>query len=111
MPSKTPHTNGTDPVENGINSTQDVEMKDDSPAAKKGGKGKKVGQGEDEMTVVVPSSKASKLSVPPPADAEGDVVMDEEVVGDEAKVEKVDPVAQTIASKSFVCSRSPAYGD
>lgn len=95
MPSKTPHTNGNDPVENG---THDIEMKDDAPASKKGGKGKKVNQGEDEMTVVVPPSKASKLSAPPPPDAEGDVAMDEETATSEVKAE-VDPIALTIASK------------
>ena len=88
MPSKTPNQNGNDPVENGVNNTQDVEMNDDSSAAKKGGKGKNVSQGEN-MTVVVPPSKGSSGS---PAD--GDVDMDE--AG--AQVEEVvDPVAQTIA--------------
>lgn len=99
MPSKTPHTNGSDPVENGVNGTQDVEMKDDAPTSKKAGKGKKANQGEDEMTVVVPPSKASKLPALPPADAEGDLVMAEETVADDGKAEEVDPVAQTIASK------------
>ncbi|KAL5354203.1 26S proteasome non-ATPase regulatory subunit [Pseudogymnoascus australis] len=94
MPSKTPHTNGNDPVENG---TQDIEMKDDAPASKKGGKGKKVNQGEDEMTVVVPPSKASKLSAPPPPDAEGDVAMNEETATSGVEAE-VDPIALTIAN-------------
>lgn len=104
MPSKTPHTNGNDPVENG---TQDIEMKDDAPASKKGGKGKKVNQGEDEMTVVVPPSKASKLSAPPPPDAEGDVAMDEETATSEVEAE-VDPIALTIASKLSECTMSPS---
>jgi 26S proteasome regulatory subunit N3 len=99
MPSKTPHTNGTDPVENGVNGTNDVEMKDDAPAPLKGGKGKKAKEGsEEEMTVVVPPSKVSKLSAPPPKDNGGDVPMDgsEEGAEDDGAV-KVDPVAKTVS--------------
>lgn len=95
MPSKTPNHNGNDPVENGVNSTKDVEMNDDSSAAKKGGKGKNVSQGEN-MTVVVPPSKGSKSS-DSPADAEGNVNMGEDA-GSETE-EVVDPAAQTIARK------------
>lgn len=99
MPSKTPHTNGTDPVENGVNGTKDVEMKDDAPAPVKGGKGKKVKEGEEEMTVIVPPSKGSKLSALPPKDNDGDVAMDgaEEMNGEDAGVPKVDPVAKAVA--------------
>lgn len=100
MPSKAPHTNGTDPVENGINGTKDVEMKDETPASKKGAKGKKVKDGEDEMTVVVPPSKGSKLSAPPPADGDGDVIMDgsDQVDGEKAAEVKVeDPVAKAVS--------------
>ena len=99
MPSKTPHTNGTDPVENGVNGTKDVEMKDDAPTPLKGGKGKKAKEGnEEEMTVVVPPSKGSKLSAPPPKDTEGDVAMDGSEVGaeDDGAV-KIDPVAKTVS--------------
>lgn len=99
MPSKTPHTNGSDPVENGVNGTKDVEMKDDAPAPLKGGKGKKAKDGDEEMTVVVPPSKGSKLSAPPPKDTEGDVAMDgvEELNGADTGAVKVDPVAKAIS--------------
>ncbi|KIN00895.1 hypothetical protein OIDMADRAFT_162819 [Oidiodendron maius Zn] len=99
MPGKTPHTNGNDPVENGINGAEDIEMKDDAPNPLKAGKGKKAKEGEEEMTVVVPPSKGSKLSAPPPKDNEGDVAMDgfEEESGADTSAPKVDPVAQTIA--------------
>jgi 26S proteasome regulatory subunit N3 len=99
MPSKTPHTNGTDPVENGINGTKDIEMKDDAPAPLKGGKGKKVKEGEEEMTVVVPPSKGSKLSAPPPKDNDGDVAMDgaEEINGEDAGAVKIDPVTKAVS--------------
>jgi 26S proteasome regulatory subunit N3 len=99
MPSKTPHTNGTDPVENGVNGTKDVEMKDDALNPLKGGKAKKPKEGEDEMTVVVPPSKGSKLSAPPPKDNDGDVSMDgsEEASGEDSGAPKVDPVAKAIS--------------
>ncbi|KAI0475203.1 putative proteasome regulatory particle subunit [Xylariaceae sp. FL0804] len=94
MPGKTPHSNGNEPVENGIRNNQDVDMTDEKSSMK--GKGKKGAKEGEDMTVVVPPSKNPKQSSqPPPADAEGDVAM-----GDSDKVEdlevKVDPVTQTI---------------
>ncbi|RDL33862.1 uncharacterized protein BP5553_08230 [Venustampulla echinocandica] len=97
MPSKTPHTNGNDPVENGINGTKDVEMKDDAPAPLKGGKGKKVKEGDEEMTVVVPPSKGSKLSSFTKKDNDGDVAMGEEETSGEDGAVKVDPVAKAVS--------------
>jgi 26S proteasome regulatory subunit N3 len=93
MPSK---TNG-EPVENGVNGTKDVEMKDDvdaNPASLKGGKGKKVKEGEEEMTVVVPPSKGKGLSK---KDNEGDVAMDGEEVAEDEGAVKEDPVVKTVA--------------
>ncbi|KAF4620205.1 hypothetical protein G7Y89_g14618 [Cudoniella acicularis] len=99
MPSKTPHTNGNEPVENGVNGTKDVEMKDDAPASLKGGKGKKAKDGEEEMTVVVPPSKGSKLSAPPNKDTDGDVAMDvdEDANLEDAGAVKIDPVAKAVS--------------
>lgn len=99
MPSKTPHSNGKEPVENGIRNTQDVDMKDDSSSLK--GKGKKtLKEGDDEMTVVVPPSKASKQSsAPPPSDNDGDVAMEDSDKADDGGEVKVDPVAQTVAGR------------
>lgn len=87
MPGKTPQRNGKPADKSRKN--DDVEMTDASKS-----KGKKPAKdGEDEMTVVVPPSKASKKSSVPPADAEGDVSME----GDETETEpKVDPVTQTV---------------
>jgi len=98
MPSKTPHTNGNEPVENGVNGTKDVEMKDDAPSSLKGGKGKKSKDGEEEMTVVVPPSKASKLPPASSRDTEGDVSMegDEQTAEDDGAV-KVDPVTKAVS--------------
>ncbi|KAI0114658.1 proteasome regulatory subunit C-terminal-domain-containing protein [Hypoxylon sp. NC0597] len=94
MPGKTPHSNGNEPVENGIRNNQDVDMTDEKSSLK--GKGKKgVKEGED-MTVVVPPSKTTKQSSqPPPPDADGDVAMDLDKPED-LEV-KVDPITQTIA--------------
>ncbi|KAI1880334.1 hypothetical protein JX265_001955 [Neoarthrinium moseri] len=100
MPGKTPQRNGKEPVENGIrkNKTKDVEMTDDKSSLKGKGKGqpkKGTKEGED-MTVVVPPSKNTKQSsAPPPADADGDVAMDESDKPDDLEV-KVDPVTQAI---------------
>lgn len=99
MPSKTPHTNGNEPLENGVNGTKDVEMKDDAPAPLKGGKGKKLNEKEEEMTVVVPPSKGSKLSAPPLKDTDGDVAMDgpEDLNDEDAGAVKIDPVAKAVS--------------
>ena len=105
MPSKTPHRNGKgkESVEKRVNGTREVEMKDDAPAPLKGGKGKKVKEGDEEMTVVVPPSKGSKLSAPPPKDTDGDVAMDgsEDAQGEDAGAVQIDPVAQAVSGLSF----------
>lgn len=89
MPGKTPDK---EPVENGGYRGG----KDLKPKGKKEGKKASKKEGDDEMTVVVPPSKASKQSsVPPPNDAEGDVAMDDADKTAEGEA-KVDPVAQTI---------------
>lgn len=96
MPSKTPRKNGTDPAENGINGARDVEMNDDTPTSLKGGKGKKAKEGDEEMTVVVPPAKGSKLAVSPPKDSEGDTAMDGSAdAADDAVTE--DPTVKTIS--------------
>ena len=54
-----PQANGTEPVENGVNGTDDVEMDND------GSEQVRIGNTEDcdeEMTVVVPPPKSSKLN-------------------------------------------------
>jgi 26S proteasome regulatory subunit N3 len=95
MPGKTPDK---EPVENGgYRGGKDIEMKEKDEASSLKHKGKKSSkEGEDEMTVVVPPSKASKQSsVPPPNDADGDVAMGDSDKADDGEV-KVDPVVQTI---------------
>lgn len=105
MPGKTPYANGNDPVENGVNGTKDVEMKDDAPA--KGGKGKKNKESEEEMTVVVPPSKGSKLSAPPPGYNEQDVIMgDAEKSGEDSDESKIDPVVKAVSGVYSLCLRN-----
>lgn len=105
MPGKTPHSNGKEPIENGVrNNNKDVEMTDEKSSAK--GKGKKnVKEGED-MTVVVPTSKATKQSSHPLPDSEGDIAMGDSDKAEELEV-KVDPVTQTIAGTSLAISIYP----
>jgi 26S proteasome regulatory subunit N3 len=90
MPGKTPRSNGQKPVENSVKKSKDAES--GKSKSKKAAK-----DGDEEMTVVVPPSKATKQSsAPPPADADGDVSMSgEDKAGDEA--EKVDPAVQAVA--------------
>lgn len=91
MPGKTPRNDGNEPLENGVGNNKGVEAKD----AK--GKGKKaVKDGDDEMTVVVPPSKAS-TQPHKSQDADGDVSMgDDDAAAGEPKV---DAVAQTVSGK------------
>lgn len=100
MPGKTPHPNGKEPVENDVRNNKDVDMTDEKSTMK--GK-KNVKEGED-MTVVVPPSKAAKQSSQPPhADAEGDVAMDDSDKAEELEP-KVDPVAQAISGRFLTMS-------
>ncbi|PHH75337.1 hypothetical protein CDD80_2468 [Ophiocordyceps camponoti-rufipedis] len=88
MPGKTPKGNGDEPVGNGVRSNDDVDMKD---AAKT--KGKKASKdGDDEMTVVLPPSKASKQPSRS-QDPDGDVSMADDADGEA----KVDPAQQAVA--------------
>jgi len=89
-----PQTNGTEPVENGVNGIEDVEMGDDGAEQVKVGTTK---DGEDEMTVVVPPPKSSKLNGEPGMDAEGDVAMENsEKVSDNANAPTIDPRVKAI---------------
>lgn len=97
MPGKTPHTNGDKSIENGINGTKDVEMKDDAHNPLKGGKGKKLKESDEEMTVVVPPSKGSKVSAFSQKDNDGDVEMDVSGTTEDEGAVKIDPVAQAVS--------------
>lgn len=68
-----PQINGIEPVENGVNGTEDTEMADEVTDQAKSGQDK---DGDDEMTVVVPPPKGSKLNSEPSKDIEGDIAME-----------------------------------
>ncbi len=94
-PEDKPHTNGTEPIENGINGTEDIDMADDGPEKVKIGTNK---EGEDEMTVVVPPPKGSKLSGEPSKDDEGDIAMENTDKISSVSPE-LDPKAKAVAGK------------
>lgn len=93
-----PQTNGNGPIENGVNGTEDVEMADDSAVAVKGGT---VKDGEDEMVLVVPPPKSSKLSGEPGKDGEGDVAMEntEHAETGQPESEKLDPKIKAVSGQ------------
>lgn len=97
-----PHINGSSPVENGIDSVDESEL-DNQPSTsavpKQLGKDK---DGDEEMTVVVPPSKASKVSGGSGSDEDIDTAMG----GTEASESKVpddavDPETKAVDSMYF----------
>ena len=84
-----PPNGSVDPVENGVNSSEDVEMGDgdDVVNGSATNKQKQDEDGDDEMTVVVPPSKA--LNSSGGADKEqGDIAMEEAEVDEAKKLEE-----------------------
>ena len=65
----------TDPLENGIHTSEDVDMSDDTSKAPKKLKSGEDNDGDEEMTVVVPPSKGSKASEQALEDVEDDITM------------------------------------
>lgn len=94
-----PHTNGAEPVENGINGAEDVEMADEGhdparPVVTK--------DGDDEMTVVVPPPKGLKLSGESGPDDAVDVAMEtpEEDEISSPESDKIDPKVKAMTGKA-----------
>ena len=116
-------TNGIEPIENGVNGTHevshDVEMGDeasDTVDKSKSMPSQKDKDGDDEMTVVVPQPKSSKLVGTIGQDDRGDVIMDgvestQETKSAESEVEKVDPIAKAVAGMSDHCDRDRSRDD
>lgn len=99
-----PQTNGNEAVENGINGVEDVDMVDDGS--------EKVKVGEEEMTVVVPPPKSSKLSGESGKDGEGDTAMGNADNTQSASSEAhVDPKIKAVTgqSTSMQSSRSRTH--
>ncbi|KAL9109633.1 MAG: hypothetical protein Q9227_005670 [Pyrenula ochraceoflavens] len=99
MSGDTPHMNGTDPVENGVNGTENAEMEEESQKKEDPPKSGKDQDGDEEMTVVVPPSKSSKTPNKTVPDADGDIAMevDEKAATQESSNDGVDPYTKTIA--------------
>lgn len=105
-----PSTNGTEPMENGVNGVDDVDMMDDPEDKAKPDPTK---DGEDEMTVVVPPPNSSKLSANLEKDKEGDVTMEDpqKVESEETKIDKIDPRVKAISGKWYLFRLKPvAFG-
>ncbi|UDD62905.1 hypothetical protein AFCA_010203 [Aspergillus flavus] len=93
-----PCTNGSEPTENGLNGSEDVEMGEDTAGAPTSSfNASKDRKGDEKMTVVVPPTKGSRLSGDKGQDQEGDVAM-EGAEGDETQKPEpeVDPRAKAI---------------
>lgn len=107
-----PHTNGTEPVENGVNGADDVEMGDDTSKPTEKPKAARDKDGEESMTVVVPPSKSSKLVAEAGKDQEGDTTMDVvEQATAETPDERIDPRAKAILGSysTFALRAGPSH--
>ena len=95
-----PQINGTDSPES-IDGSEDVEMDDDGSRLNRHSKPGKDKDGDEEMTVVVPPSKGSKLSGKPSEDDGGDVSMNgtEEAVGEEDGRVSIDPKVKAVSGR------------
>jgi len=92
-----PHTNGTEPIENGVNGADDVEMGDDTSKSTEKPKAAREKDGDESMTVVVPPSKSSKLVADVGKNLESDTAMDVvEQSNAETPDERIDPKAKAI---------------
>ncbi len=93
-----PHTNGTEPIENGVTRTDDLEMGDDHTNSVDKSKVAKDKDGDEEMTVVVPPPKGSKLTGEAGKGGEIDHAMDDVVKTDaEISDADLDPGAKAVS--------------
>jgi len=91
--------NGSDPTKNGAKGSEDVEMGEDTAGGPTSSINTRKEREGDEMTVVVPPTKGSRLSGVQSPDKESDIAMDE---GDESKSEpKIDPKVKAIQGWSI----------
>ncbi|KAI4164262.1 MAG: hypothetical protein LQ342_002227 [Letrouitia transgressa] len=105
--------NGAEPVENGVNGTDDVDMVDEGVEHTRT---TPVKDAEDEMTVVVPPPKGSKLSSNFNEDPDGDVAMDASEKSDASarETEVIDPkvkAASDIKSNFVLLERAVTQFD
>ncbi|PYH88892.1 terpenoid synthase [Aspergillus ellipticus CBS 707.79] len=108
-----PRANGSDPTENGVNGSEDVEMGEDTAGGPTSSfNASQDRKGDEKMTIVVPPTKGSRLSGEKGADQEGDVAM-EGAEGEDAEPE-VDPkvkAVQDIKTNFTLLERAVAHFD
>ncbi|OOF98553.1 hypothetical protein ASPCADRAFT_393993 [Aspergillus carbonarius ITEM 5010] len=108
-----PRANGSDPTENGVNGSEDVEMGEDTAGGPTSSfNASQDRKGDEKMTVVVPPPKGSRLSGEKGTDQEGDVAM-EGAEGEEGEPE-VDPkvkAIQDIKTNFTLLERAVAHFD
>lgn len=90
-----PHTNGAEPVENGVNGSKDVDMSDEGQDH---AKPSIIADGDNDMTVVVPPPKGSKPSGEPVLEPTGDDPMENAETDeiDMAETAKIDTKAKAM---------------
>lgn len=93
--------NGADPVENGVNGTEDAEMEEEATSSDAKAKSGKDQDGDEEMTVVVPPPKSPKPPTSSDKDKDGDLVMGaaEGASAEETMNGNVDPRDKAITGK------------
>ncbi|OKL63097.1 hypothetical protein UA08_02009 [Talaromyces atroroseus] len=93
-----PQRNGTDPVENGANRAEDVEMEEDTPGGPTSSIQTSREHDGDQMTVVVPPAKGARLSGQDnKKDKEEDVAMEGSDEKDaQAEEPEIDPRAKAV---------------
>ncbi|KAE8351481.1 isoprenoid synthase domain-containing protein [Aspergillus coremiiformis] len=111
-----PRTNGSEPTENGVNGSEDVEMREDTAGAPKSSfNASKDRKGDENMTVVVPPTKGSRLSGDKGQDQEGDVAMegadDDESQNPESEVDPRAKAIQDIKTNFTLLERAVAHFD
>ncbi|RAH43357.1 proteasome regulatory particle lid subunit RPN3 [Aspergillus brunneoviolaceus CBS 621.78] len=108
-----PRTNGSDPTENGMNGSEDVEMGEDTAGGPTSSfTASKDRKGDEKMTVVVPPTKGSRLSGEKAPDNEGDIAM--EGADTEESKSEVDPkvkALQDIKSNFTLLERAVSHFD
>ncbi len=93
--------NGSGPAQNGINGSDDINMKEGSKDAKKGTKGAKDKDGDSDMTVVVPPSKGPNTPSAPSKATEADMTNGAvDVDGEKEAAKEVDPQESAIEGKA-----------
>jgi 26S proteasome regulatory subunit N3 len=95
-----PQRNGTDPVENGANGSEDVEMEEDTAGGPTPSIPTSREHDGDQMTVVVPPAKGARLSGQDNK-KEDDVAMEGSDEKDAADEPEVDPRVKAVQGRSF----------